>query len=270
MTRSPLAYPLNRSADMDVGGAADLQTDIMRFMAILSLCLVAIFALVQSIPLTPAETAPLEPVPAPTPVEQEETLPVPMPAATPVAQPRPEPETVEKTEQKAVSLTRPKWQPKYTVTEQVRTEPVATPEAARVETARAAEPPVAAPVPPIPDKKGYTVRFASDAALTRAVAAHHVGLYALDKQRAKRMTVSDSRISFWDASTPNTFHEMEASTVPAAVIDALARTGVATDSVDWGVTLPGKVKTQMNSLMQDHDGGSLIIDAAGDVHWEEQ
>ena len=35
MTRSPLAYPLNRSADMDVGGAADLQTDIMRFMAIL-------------------------------------------------------------------------------------------------------------------------------------------------------------------------------------------------------------------------------------------
>jgi hypothetical protein len=55
MTRSPLAYPLNRSADLDIGGAADLQTDIMRFMAILSLCLVAIFALVQSIPLTPIE-----------------------------------------------------------------------------------------------------------------------------------------------------------------------------------------------------------------------
>jgi hypothetical protein len=69
---------------------------------------------------------------------------------------------------------------------------------------------------------------------------------------------------------PNAFHEMEASTVPAAVIEALARTGVTTDGVDWGVTLPGKVKTQMNSLMQSHDGGSLIINAAGDVHWEEQ
>ena len=56
--RSPLAYPLNRSADMDGGGAADLQTDIMRFMAILSLCLVAIFALVQSIPLTPTAAPP--------------------------------------------------------------------------------------------------------------------------------------------------------------------------------------------------------------------
>jgi len=53
MTRSPLAYPLNRGADMDVGGAADLQTDVMRFMAILSLCLVAIFALVQSMPVAP-------------------------------------------------------------------------------------------------------------------------------------------------------------------------------------------------------------------------
>ena len=46
MSRSPLAYPLNRAADADVGGAADLQTDVMRFMAILALCLVAIFALV--------------------------------------------------------------------------------------------------------------------------------------------------------------------------------------------------------------------------------
>jgi hypothetical protein len=43
-----------------------------------------------------------------------------------------------------------------------------------------------------------------------------------------------------------------------------------TDGVGWGVTLPGKVKTQLDSLMQDHDGGSLIISAAGDVHWEEQ
>ena len=42
---------------MDAGGAADLQTDVMRFMAILSLCLVAIFALVQSIPLTPLQPA---------------------------------------------------------------------------------------------------------------------------------------------------------------------------------------------------------------------
>lgn len=51
--RSPLFYPLNRGMDAEAGGVADLQTDVMRFMAILALCLVAIFALVQSIPLSP-------------------------------------------------------------------------------------------------------------------------------------------------------------------------------------------------------------------------
>ena len=270
MTRSPLAYPLNRSADMDVGGAADLQTDIMRFMAILSLCLVAIFALVQSIPLTPVEPAPPEPTPVPTPVTQEVPPPAPTPLEMPEPKPRPAQEPLEKTAEQAVTLTRPTWQPKYAPKTPVRTEPVVIREVAEVEPAPEAVPPVATQAPAAAEKKGFTLRFASDAALTRAVAAHHVGLYALDKNQVKRMTVSESRISFWDASTPNTFHEMEAATVPTAVIDALARTGVATEGVGWGVTLPGKVTTQMNSLMQDHDGGSRIISAAGDDHWEEQ
>ena len=35
-----------------------LQSDVMRFMAILGLCLVAIFALVKSLPTSPVETVP--------------------------------------------------------------------------------------------------------------------------------------------------------------------------------------------------------------------
>ena len=67
MTRSPLFYALNRGADGDAGGVADLQTDVMRFMAIISLCLMAIFALVQSIPLAPVvqETGQAKAKPAP-------------------------------------------------------------------------------------------------------------------------------------------------------------------------------------------------------------
>jgi hypothetical protein len=131
-----------------------------------------------------------------------------------------------------------------------------------------AEPEPATPVEP--EKEGFTLRFASDAALTRAVAAHQVGVYAIAADRARRMTVSESRISFWDASTPNTFHEMETTTVPAAVIDALVRTGTATDGISWGVTLPGRMKSQLDSLMQEHRGGSLIIDASGNILWEAQ
>ena len=255
MTRSPLAYPLNRSTDLDIGGAADLQTDIMRFMAILSLCLVAIFALVQSIPLTPIESVSVEAAPvAPTPDPVVRAAPEPDPVVQPppAVQPQAESPPVEKT----VVLTRPKWQPKYV--------PVEKP-------AASADPIVVAPSPPPPTKpqeEGFTLRFASDAALMRAVASQQVGLYAIESGRSQRMTVSESRVSFWDASTPNTFHEMKTSTVPIAVIDALSRTGSTTGEVSWGVTLPGKMTMQLDELMQAHRGGSLIIDAGGDIHWE--
>ena len=112
------------------------------------------------------------------------------------------------------------------------------------------------------------LRFESDAALMRAVAASHVGLYAIAGSEAQRMTVSDSRVSFWAASTPNRFHEMEATTVPQTVVEALARTGTRADAVSWGVTLPGKLKNRLDALMQAHSGGSLIIGAGGDIRWE--
>ncbi len=261
MSRSPLAYPLNRSADMDVGGAADLQTDIMRFMAILSLCLVAIFALVQSLPLTPAEPeAPTvdTPAPSPQPVKTEAESATPAPVAPEPILSRPA-APVRKAEERPVSLTRPTWVPKY------------VPQQAEEEAPLIEEPAVAESIvePAHTDEPvGFVLRFASDAALMRAVAASHVGLYAIETHKAQRMTVSDSRVSFWEASTPNTFHEMEAATVPRAVIEALSRTGTDTSTVSWGVTLPGKLKTRLDALMQAHEGGSLIIGAGGDIQWE--
>jgi len=261
MTRSPLAYPLNRGADMDVGGAADLQTDVMRFMAILSLCLVAIFALVQSMPIS----APVEPVVGTVvaAVTAPEPVPVPEVEPSPVLESKPVP--------KPVALTRPKWVPKY----EPDSEPVAALSAPVKETPAAlaaksnpepkAEP---KPVAAIEEQEGFTLRFESDAALTRLVAASQVGVYAIDGERARRMTVSESRISFWDASLPNSFHEMEASTVPLPVIDALARTGIDADSISWGVTLPGKLKSQLDGLMQEHRGGSLVIGTNGNIRLE--
>ncbi len=276
MTRSPLAYPLNRTADMDAGGAADLQTDIMRFMAILSLCLVAIFALVQSIPLTPtradvpppptvsepAEPLPVDPMPVePVPVEPVKAEPVLVAAAPAAAEPQ----------APAITLTRPKWVPKF-VPGNIAAPPTRPVDEAPPTHSAPEVPPVATVVEPVPpavtEKEGFTLRFESDSALTRLVATSRVGLYAIDSNRAQRMTVSESRISFWDASTPNSFHEMEVATVPGPVLDALARTGTPTDVVSWGVTLPVKLKSQLDSLMHEHRGGALIIGASGDIRWE--
>jgi hypothetical protein len=224
---------------MDVGGAADLQTDVMRFMAILSLCLVAIFALVQSLPVAPPVL----------PVAEVEAKAEAEPKIETVADPVPEPQVV--VPPKLVTLTRPKWVPKY------ESRPTPVDEAPAVEVVAVTEEP-----------EGFTLRFESDTALTRLVAASRVGVYAIDGERARRMTVSESHISFWDASLPNSFHEMDASTVPLPVVEALARTGVDAGSVSWGVTLPGKLKGQLDGLMQKHRGGSLVIGTNGNIRLE--
>lgn len=237
MSRSPLFYPMHRG-DTDAGGAADLQTDIMRFMAILALCLVAIFALVQSIPLVP-EAPSQSPAPAAPPPTTKAVKPE---AESPpdVQRPLPAPAVPEK----AVQLTRAKWTPATAPEE-------STP-----------------PSEEAPENEGFTLRFESDLALTRLVAAGKVGLYAISDGRARRMTVSDSRISFWDASAPNSYHEMEASTVPAPVIDALGRSGVNTAGVGWGVTLPGKLRDQLDHIMRGNSGGALVIGGDGDLRLE--
>jgi hypothetical protein len=237
--------------DTDAGGAADLQTDIMRFMAILALCLVAIFALVQSIPLVPEaptqSPAPAAPPPTAVAIEAE---PEPLRREDP-APPKAEPE-------KVVQLTRPKWTSTFVARESA-TQREVTPEPA------AAQPPE---TPADPAREGFTLRFESDLALTRLVAAGKVGLYAVAEGRAHRMTVSESRISFWNASAPNSYHEMEASTVPAPVIDALARTGADTAKVGWGVTLPGQLRKQLDELMRGNSGGALVIGRDGDLRLE--
>ena len=259
MSRSPLAYPLTRGVDGDAGGAADLQTDIMRFMAILALCLVAIFALVQSIPLAPPVTKP-EPVAATNaPPEQ--------PAITEVVRPEPAaaPDPVI---DEPVVLTRPAWQPRSIPEREVvalpeprKRAPVAAPEPA---------PESAPPAMPTTAKVGFTLRFESDLALTRLVASNQVGFHAIASGRSLRMAVSDSRISFWDASTPNAFHEMEATTVPDPVVDALRRTGADSGGIKWGVTLPGKLSQQLQTVMRENDGGALVIGADGQLRREAQ
>ncbi|MDJ0907959.1 MAG: hypothetical protein QNI99_02125 [Woeseiaceae bacterium] len=273
MSRSPLAYPLTRGIDADAGGAADLQTDIMRFMAILALCLVAIFALVQSIPLAPTAAAEVPPPPV-EPAQPVEEQPVvaevdaepPPPVAESLAEPAPETEPAEN-----VVLTRPQWvstfQPRER-TELVRPEPVPQPVAAAP--TRAPSPvEEAPPAPAASEQEGFTLRFESDLALTRLVASGQVGFYAIESGRARRMSVDESRISFWDASTPGSFHEMEASTVPQPVVDALARAGADASGVDWGVTLPGRLSNQLNALMREHTGGALVIRGSGVLELED-
>ncbi len=218
MMRSPLFYPLNRGQDAEAGGIADLQTDVMRFMAILALCLVAIFAIVQSIPLAPSIVEPE--------VEVElELEPEPTPEPAPKSEPQPEPQPVE-------------------------------------------QPQVAQVVEPV--EEGFTLRFEDEQTLTRLVARDEVGLYAILPDRSFRMSINGGEISFWPASTPNQFHEMDTTTVPPAVLEAFARRdGNTTQTLRWGVTIPTATSQQLEQHLREADGGALIIDARGDLRLEQ-
>ncbi|MEO0345576.1 MAG: hypothetical protein AAF229_04910 [Pseudomonadota bacterium] len=246
MMRVPHRYGMGRSVDADAGGAADLQTDVMRFMAILALCLVVIFALVQSIP-RPMPTAP-EPVAEaapPEPVREPEPTPAPI-APAPEPAPEPEPEVVVLTRSPEPVVTPP--------------EPVAIPEPAPAVT----QPPTA----PSPPKEGFTLQFESDTALTRLVSRNAIGLFALDDDSTLRMSVNRGRVSFWPASLPAAYHEMDPGTVPGDVLRALRLTRGGDTPVTWGVTLPANMQRELDEIVREQRGGALYIAGDGQIRLE--
>jgi hypothetical protein len=230
---------LNRGLDAEAGGVADLQTDVMRFMAILALCLVAIFALVQSIPLSPETAGSAAPA---APVKIAADIPVPD-----VTQPRSPAEEIP-------DITRPQPQPVKRLDPPVDK---ASPAAMQV------------PAPPaehaVAEAQGFTRRFVDDQALTRLVARNEVGLYAIAPHKSLRMNVNRGTLSFWPASVPNEFHEMDEATVPDDVRSAYRRAGTGTEAVKWGVTLPAGMQRQLNAYLSESAGGTLTIDAHGNV-----
>ncbi|MEO0615611.1 MAG: hypothetical protein AAFY69_05695 [Pseudomonadota bacterium] len=243
--RVPHRYGMGRSVDGDAGGAADLQTDVMRFMAILALCLVVIFALVQSIPRPmPAAPEPVAEAAPPKPVREPEPNPVPVvpepePAVTP------EPEVIELTRSPPPAATPP--------------ESVPLPEPAPSRTKSAI---------PSPAQEGFTLQFESDTALTRLVSRNAIGLFALDDASTLRMSVNRGRVSFWPASLPNAFHEMDPGTVPSEVLRALRLTRGGDLNVTWGVTLPADMQRELDAIVREHRGGALYIAGDGQIRLE--
>ena len=117
--------------------------------------------------------------------------------------------------------------------------------------------------------KGFTLRFETDLALTQLVEKNAVGLYVITAGKSVRMSMDTNEMTFWPASLPGQFHEMDESTVPAQVIAAYRRNhnDPSSDS-KWGVTLPGPLSQQLNQFLAASEGGSLIISSRGDLRLE--
>lgn len=299
--------------DDDTGMHA-LETDVMRFMAILAFCLLAIFALVQSVPWSAAPPVVVAPaaVDDPAPNDASPATPVPPPVADAKILDRPEP---------AVGIPKKARPRSMTPAPQLQKEPSAVarlePESREPVTGKSpkaeipAEPrplnatvgditretmpvdPVipswgAVPMPPLSNPAiapgpadtvsagaesaearratGFLLRFESDEAMFDLIEAGGVSLFALGEGSTWRLAASGGRFSFHAVAAPKQIYEMTPATVPADLLRALRRrASVPTNHVTWGVVLPAMIRSDIERLMRDSNGGRLLIQSDGRV-----
>ena len=128
--------------------------------------------------------------------------------------------------------------------------------------------PVAPPPDSRPNESGFTLRFASDAALLRLVGRGEAGLYVFDGGATLRLDYGPNGAAFAPATGPDQYHEIAAATVPDLLRRTLAGRGRRSADVVWGVTLPSSTRSALARLISDHRSGALVIDERGRVRLE--
>lgn len=243
MSKLPWESGIPGAGHRERTGSDDLQTDVMRFMAILAFCLMAIFALVKSIGQSPID-GPRRPEPI---------------SATPRAA---ETKTLTQVPEQGVETESP-----------VLAEPALSPERIKPVGVVLASPrtEVAGTSPvPLDVDEGFSLQFESNAVLRLLVEAGQVALYTSLRSKTWRVAVNQGKLSFYPARSPTELHLMTPATVPPEMVQALRRAMVtpASDEVTWGVTLPVSTTTQLRILIDQNDGGALVIRSDGQVNIE--
>jgi hypothetical protein len=253
------------SSDVD-----QLQTDVMRFMAIIAFCLMAVLALVKQAEVTaplpsPASSPTPAATPAPADLTMDPTPPTPRLDREPVAQMAPSavPQPAEAATDlpstvilAARTATRPDPRP--------RPNPVDRPSPASraVEADTPSPAKVAQPATP----EGLSLRFESDQDFMRLLARGDMRLFGWDPARAADPTaayVLDRDFRFVAATPPARLHELLPATIPGSI------TRIAPDvPLTWGVALPRRTEAEVNALATRHDAGELVINRYGEVRHE--
>jgi hypothetical protein len=281
------------SASGAAGNDTDaLQTDVMRFMSIIGLCLMAVFALVQSIPLQqPDKAAQLD--------DMDRQLEQGRQALADIEQASMQKQQALDELRGQLLATQQQLDHSRKVVAVIRHEPQQQaakpviekrpPPAPAVKPVIKKRPPpesVATPViekrlpaapitKPLPEKQGFSLRFASAAALDRQVAAGSVSLYGMLDQQAWQLSMEAGTPAAASTSFPKWFHEMSAATVPTHYLYSLKNKadGPGSSRVVWGVQLPATTRTAIASLLQGQQaqgqsGGALVIQGDGRVTLE--
>lgn len=255
-----------------------LQADVMRFMAIIAFCLIAILALVKDAePVEvsqPSEPTAPEPVfDPPPPVIEPAPLIEPIPdLIIEVAEPEPIPDPVI-AEVFAEPAARVIEQPPVEVPSDALPEPKKPepkqPEPKKPQTVARAEvspptPEVAAQPNPEPvEEAGLTLRFASDGDFLRLIAKGDIKVYAFLETDVLGLNGS---YRFMDSPSPGQVYELLTASIPSLIVDALREERSDIRGYRWGIALPNRISSQIERHLNNVEQGQLVIDRYGDVH----
>lgn len=220
--------PVSFAADGD-----GLQTDVMRFMAIIAFCLIAVLALVRNadpvtespLPLPAEHSAEKAHVPE-TPAPRAEMLPAPIPARR-QAEPQLETQSPPETPAKIPNL---------------ESEPVPSP--------------------------GLALRFASDQDFLRLIETGRVRIYAFRPEDPRGTALGLGRnLEFVNSDPPGRIYELEAGTIPPRVVASLGRATRTRKpgGYSWGVRMPIELEASIRSWIDRGVEGELIIDRYAEV-----
>jgi len=286
------------NSSMDSEG---LQTDVMRFLAIIALCLVAILALVQraqppevavsaTLPSTRPETGvtpvveptqKLAPTPTPTPTPSPTTTPtaiaVPVVAASPpivaedlfvVQQPEPRAEkiaTVAPIKEPDVDLAIVTEPMNQTADKPLAPAPAAVP-APQPQTQLASELPSTTQAGSTQSDSdsaaALSLRFASERDFLRLLTDRTVTLYLFNSDSALRL---GNDFAFAASPSPNQVYEVLPSTIPAAILRSAEQGVLGLQDYAWGVGMPPAIDASIKRWVQRVDTGELLIDRYGEV-----
>ncbi|HFB64125.1 MAG TPA: hypothetical protein ENJ60_01170 [Aeromonadales bacterium] len=111
-----------------------------------------------------------------------------------------------------------------------------------------------------PQKKGYVLRFSNDEALIQLVKQQQIQLI-LTKQGVPFQVRHNRTISKHPLKGKHKMYALNNHTVPQ--IYKITFSSNMTDQ--WGVILPPKITTSLQRIMQQHSSGELEINALGNV-----
>jgi hypothetical protein len=116
-------------------------------------------------------------------------------------------------------------------------------------------------------RPGFSLRFASDAALQHLIDGRKVNFYALAGKNAWQLNLKNGQPVYSPSRFPRQIYEMQPPTVPVEYSGAFNRqvSAFGGSAVTWGVTLPPQTALSIKRLINGRDGGDLVITADGKV-----